>query len=303
MVLKGLLARMLHHKEKGEDIKTHGNRFGLSDVIRQMFLEAGVGYEQPQPNVFVTEIGGTNCNFKTVLQSDNESRKKIFIYAHFPIPVPKHYVGMVQNELIRINKDNAYKSEITIQEVGNENTILAFTDYEFDHTPTSDEIKNLMIHTIDIMDNNYFRSISCAIFGFPSYDEMEKAMLNNSNQQSKRLTIRLKDGYSALHEGAINTTATRYCGRLLALSLHIIASKVSAEIAKQMLDRETPILEIMQEAYDIANDKERDVLRKLRYLIVYKKVIDKDSPDNASDGNVGKIEADKMIKQDIYSLL
>lgn len=300
MGLKGLLARIFHGKN---NIKAEVKGFDLSEVIRKMFLEAGVGYEQPQPNVFVTEIGGTNCNFKTVLRCNDENRNKIFIYAPFPIPVPKHYVGMVQNELICINKANTYKSEITIQEVGNENTILAFTDYEFDHTPTSDEIKNLMIHTIDIMDSDNFRSISCAIFGFPSYDELENVMLNNSSQQGNQLNINFKDGYSSLHEAAQNTSATRYAGRLLALSLHIIREKVSAEIAGQMLERQTPISEVMQTAYEVADEKERDVLRKLRYLIVYKKVIDKDSSDNEADGIIGQTEADKMIEHDIYSLL
>lgn len=303
MGLKEVLARILHGKKKGNDINTHCNEFDLFDVIRQMFLAAGVGYEQPKPNTFVTEIGGTNCNFKTVLSCNDDNRNKIFIYATFPITVPKYYVGMVQNELLRINNEKTYKSELTIQKVGDENTILAFTDYEFDHTPTSNEIKDLMIHTIDIMDNNNFRSIACSIFGFPTYDELEKMMLNNSHQQGNNLNISFKDGYSALHNGARDTTATRYAGRLHALALHIIKTKVSAEIAEQMLERQTPFLEIMQTAYDVANDMERDVLRKLRYLIVYKKVIDKECPDIEEDGIIGQTEAEKMIEQDIYSLL
>lgn len=56
---------------------------------------------------------------------------------------------------------------------------------------------------------------------------------------------------------------------------------------------------IMQEAYNVADDVERDILRKLRYLALYKRT---DSDDD-SDSMLGRLETISMIEKDMYSLL
>lgn len=247
----------------------------------------------------MTVIDGVHCSFKTVLKCDEENPNKLFIYAPFPIPVPKHVAGLIPHELNRLNENNQYKSEITIQEKGDEYSIFAFTDCEFEKAPSTNEIKDLMIHTIDVMDNENFRSLVYAIMGYATYDELEKTMISNAQVEGSQANIQMQDGYCALREKYNGITSARYSGRLLMFSTHIIEQKISQARAKHLLDKQTPILLIMQEAYNVADDVERDILRKLLYLVRYKK----SESDNDSDSMLGRLEAISMIEKDKYSLL
>ena len=94
-------------------------------------------------------------------------------------------------------------------------------------------------------------------------------------------------------------TSPRYYGRLLILAIHIIENRISQERAQQFLNEQTPLLMIMQEAYNVADDVERDILRKLRYLALYKRT----DSDNDRDSMLGRMEAISMIEKDMYSLL
>ena len=89
--------------------------FAISNIIQQMFVEAGISPQCPDKNVFLTVIDGVHCSFKTILKCDKENPNKLFIYAPFPVPVPKHIAGLIPHELNRLNENNQYKSEITIQ--------------------------------------------------------------------------------------------------------------------------------------------------------------------------------------------
>ncbi len=223
---------------------------------------------------------------------------KLFIYAPFSIPVPKHLAGLMAHELNRLN-GGGQKAEITMQENNGVYSIFAFTDCEFDRAPTTAEVQSLMIHNIDLLDNGNFRSLSCAIFGYASYEELERAMLNNAKVEGKNATIQMADGYCALHDRSCGMTSPRYAGRLLMLSTHIIESRISQERSRQLLTMQTPLLMIMQEAYNVADDVERDVLRKLRYLTSYMKT----DSDNDNDSMLGRLEARAMIEKDKYLLL
>ena len=55
----------------------------------------------------------------------------------------------------------------------------------------------------------------------------------------------------------------------------------------------------MQEAYNAADDIERDILRKLRYIVIQKNI----ASDNDADSVIGRLEAISMIEKDPYSLL
>ena len=274
-------------------------RTNVTDIVQQMFDEAGITPQRPDKNVFLTVIDGVHCSFKTILKCDEENPNKLFIYAPFPVPVPKHIAGLIPHELNRLNENNQYKSEITIQENGNEYSIFAFTDCEFEKTPSTDEIKDLMIHTIDVMDNENFRSLVCAIMGYATYDELEKAMISNAQIKGNEANISMADGYCTLQDKSDGVTSPRYYGRLLMLAIHIIENRISQERAQQLLNEQTPLLMIMQEAYNVADDIERDILRKLRYLALYKRT----DSDNDSDSMLGRLEAISMIERDKYSLL
>ena len=156
------------------NIQHKKSEYEVADIVKQMFDEAGITPQCPDKNVFLTVIDGVHCSFKTILKCDEENPNKLFIYAPFPIPIPKHIAGLIPHELNRLNENNQYKSKITIQENGDEYSIFAFTDCEFEKTPSTDEIKDLMIHTIDVMDNENFRSLVCAIMGYATYDKLEK---------------------------------------------------------------------------------------------------------------------------------
>ena len=267
----------------------------MTDIVQQMFDEAGITPQCPDKNVFLTVIDGVHCTFKTILKCDEENPNKLFIYAPFPVPVPKHIAGLIPHELNRLNENNLYKSEITIQENGDVYSIFSFTDCEFENTPSTDEIKDLMIHTIDVMDNENFRSLVCAIMGYATYDELEKTMISNAQINGNEANISMADGYCTLD----GVTSPRYYGRLLMLAIHIIENRITQERAQQLLNEQTPLLMIMQEAYNVADDVERDILRKLRYLALYKRT---DSDDD-SDSMLGRLETISMIEKDMYSLL
>lgn len=274
-------------------------QIAVSQIVQQMFDEAGITPHCPDKNVFLTAIDGVHCSFKTVLKCDEKNPNKLFIYAPFPVPVPKHVAGLIPHELNRLNENNQYKSEITIQDNGDEYSIFAFTDCEFEKAPATDEIKDLMIHTIDVMDNENFRSLVCAIMGYATYDELEKEMTSNAQIKGNEANISMTDGYCALHDKSDGVTSPRYSGRLLMLAIHIIENIISQKRAQQLLNEQTPLLLVMQEAYNVADDIERDILRKLRYLSFYKRT----DSDNDNDSMLGRLEAISMIEKNKYSLL
>lgn len=271
----------------------------VTQIVQQMFDEAGITPQCPDKGVFMTVIDGVHCNFNTILKCDANRSDRLFIYSPFPVPVPRHVVGLVSHELNRLNENKQYTSEITIQEKKGEYSIFSFTDHTFDAVPSTSEVRNLMIHTIDLMDNENFRSLMCAIMGYATYDELEKVMLENARIERSEAEIQMTDGYCLLNDKADGVTSPRYAGRLLMYSIHIIESRISEERAQQLLTDQTPLLLIMQEAYNVANDTQRDILRKLRYLMLCKKT----DSDNDNDSILGRLEAFGMIVQDSYSLL
>ena len=273
--------------------------FAVAPIVKQMFDEAGITPQCPDKNVFLTIIDGVHCSFKTILKCDEENPNKLFIYAPFPVSVPQHIAGLMPHELNRLNENNKYKSEITIQENDGEYSIFAFTDCEFEKAPSTNEVRDLMIHTIDIMDNENFRSLICAIMGYATYDDLEKAMISNAQVEGSQANIQMQDGYCVLRDKSDGVTSPRYAGRLLMFSTHIIEQKISQERARLLLDEQTPLLLIMQEAYNVADDIEREILRKLLYLVRHKK----SDSDNDADSILGRLEAISMIEKDRNSLL
>lgn len=277
----------------------HRDEFYVVSIVKQMFNDAGITPQYPDKNVFLTVIDGVHCSFKTILKCDEKNPNKLFIYAPFPVSVPKHIAGLMPHEINRLNENNKYKSEITIKENNGEYSIFAFTDCEFEKAPTTDEVQDLIIHTIDIMDNENFRSLICAIIGYATYDDLEKAMISNAQVDGSQANIQIQDGYCVLRDKSNGVTSPRYAGRLLMFSTHIIEQRISQARARQLLDEQTPLLLIMQEAYNVADDVERDILRKLLYLVRYKK----SDSDNDADSILGRLEAISMIEKDRYSLL
>lgn len=232
----------------------------LAKVVERMFLEYGVTHI-PVGNVFLTVIDGVHCSFQTILKCGEESHDKLFIYSQFPIPVPEHVTGLMSLELNRINERTESKSRISIRKGEGGYSVFAYTDCKFEKLPTTAEVKELTIHNVDLIDNENFHSLACAIFGYATYDEIEKAIAGNAKMVSaSEAGIRMKDGYRVLHDKAGSIASSRYCGRLLVLSNHIIENRISKVRAYELLTvQHAPFLKIVQEAYNVADDAERDV--------------------------------------------
>ena len=92
----------------------------------------------------------------------------------------------------------------------------------------------------------------------------------------------------------------RFLGRLLVYATDIIEKKISKEVASDLLTRQTPFDEIVQRAYNVADENERDLLRKLRYL-GKAKATDHDDDDN--DFMIGRLEALDMVQGNPWTLL
>lgn len=162
-----------------------------------MFDENGITPHR-HDNMFITVIDGVHCSYQTVLKCDCANPTNLFVYASFPIPIPKHVADIITLELERLNEYNQ-QVKITMQERDGEYSVFAYTDCKFEKAPTTEEVKTLMIHTIDAMDNDNFRSLACTIFGFASYKEIEKAMISNARIEVREANIQMEDGYHYLY--------------------------------------------------------------------------------------------------------
>ncbi len=269
--------------------------FDLTEIIQQMFDAAGIT-PQRLDGVFRTIIDGVHCSFQTILLGDKHT---LTVFAPFQIPVPAHVAHAVRYEVERLNAISPTANIIFQEDENGGYKLNAITNKEFTVKPTTDEIKMLMLHNIDIIDNANFRSLASAIFGFASYEEVEKMMLTHATRgEGNNLSIKMTDGYTPLCEKS-DITSPRYGGRLLMFATHILEEKKSKEYANELLTKQTPFDELVQEAYNLADDTERDVIRKLRYLMVAKQTPN----DNDSDSLLGRIEAMGIIEKDNYALL
>lgn len=271
--------------------------FDVATIVQRMFDEAGI-VPHHQDDIFMTVIDGTNASFNTILKCDSDTPNSLFVYVPFPIAVPRHVADLIPYELNRLN-DGKHQAEITMQERDGEYSIFAFTCCEFDKEPTTDDVRKLMVQTVDLMDNDHYRSLTCAIVGYATYEELENAMISNAEVEGRTVTIEMSDGYNPLLYNAKNMTKARYSGRLLMLSIHIIENKISQQRAQELLRGQIPLSNIIQEAYNIANDIERDVIRKLLYLTLTKAM----NIGSDNDSLLGRLEAIARIAKNIYSLL
>lgn len=132
-----------------------------------------------------------------------------------------------------------------------------------------------------------------------SRQETVCAIRTNIQWEINKIKGIMSDGYNPLLDNAKNMTKARYSGRLLMLSIHIIENKISQQRAQELLRGQIPLSNIIQEAYNIANDIERDVIRKLLYLTLTKAM----NIGSDNDSLLGRLEAIARIAKNIYSLL
>lgn len=278
-------------KKKLQEDKT----YNLPVIVQQMFEGNGIPTQQ-SGGMFAATIQGTHANFQVGLDCGED--KSLLIYVPFPIPVPKHVACLLAHELNRLN-DGSHKAEIILQEKEETCKVFAIAECEFNKAPTTDELMGVVLQSIDLLDNKNFHSLACAILGFATYDELQQLMMKCVKQDSEEIAFEMSDGYLPLLNKSGNITSSRYVGRLLAFSIHIIQYKRSPELAKKILVDQASILSIIQRAYDVGDDEERDVIRKLRFLIQAKST----GKDDDNENLLGRLEAYILIAKGKYSLL
>ena len=145
-----------------------------------------------------------------------------------------------------------------------------------DETP--DEIRKLMTNSVEILDGKNFESLASAILGYESYEEAKNMPVEYAGRKFE--AIQYKDGYHELLDDVPNLSNSRFAGRLMAYAVNIIFKKGNVEIVEQATEAiQESFDSYIQIAYDIANEEERDLIRKLRYLAKAKNKDDTDEND------------------------
>lgn len=83
------------------------------------------------------------------------------------------------------------------------------------------------------------------------------------------MLVQQKDDYHKLLDNVPNLSSARYRGRLIAYATYIINYKSDKEVAERSAKESSSNYydRFIQEAYNIANEEERDLIRKLRFLV------------------------------------
>lgn len=253
----------------------------LEDCIVKMFSSAGIVPNQ-EGNKFATVVEGKHCVFNVALTSMDGNR--LLVYVPFPIPVDANVAFAANYEVKRISKcstdrfpgTNIYLTE---KDEGYKIAVATIKDFDVLSENTPNEIQETMIHTVDVVDDKNFASLAAAIFGYKSYEDVKMNMQAKSTG-GNNVSIKLKDGYSEVLGDAPNLSNSRFAGRLMACAMNIIAKKGNDEISEQATEAiQKSFDSYIQIAYDIANEEERDLIRKLRYLAKAKNKDDTDEND------------------------
>lgn len=263
--------------------KGKGTQKGLTleECIVKMFASAGIVPNQ-EGNKFATVVEGKHCVFNVALTSMDGNR--LLIYVPFPIPVDANVAFAANYEVKRISKcstdrfpgTNIYLTE---KDEGYKIAVATIKDFDVLSENTPNEIQETMIHTVDVVDDKNFASLAAAIFGYESYEEA-KMNMHAKSTGGNNVSIKLKDGYSEVLGDAPNLSNSRFAGRLMACAMNIIAKKGNDEISEQATEAiQKSFDSYIQIAYDIANEEERDLIRKLRYLAKAKNKDDTDEND------------------------
>lgn len=263
--------------------KGKGTQKGLTleECIVKMFASAGIVPNQ-EGNKFATVVEGKHCVFNVALTSMDGNR--LLVYVPFPIPVDANVAFAANYEVKRISKcstdrfpgTNIYLTE---KDEGDKIAVATIKDFDVLSENTPNEIQETMIHTVDVVDDKNFASLAAAIFGYESYEEA-KMNMHAKSTGGNNVSIKLKDGYSEVLGDAPNLSNSRFAGRLMACAMNIIAKKGNDEISEQATEAiQKSFDSYIQIAYDIANEEERDLIRKLRYLAKAKNKDDTDEND------------------------
>lgn len=268
----------------------------LAECVELMFRNAGIR-PHVDGNKYLTEVQARHCVFTPVLVVEGN---RLIIMVRFPAPVPEQFAYSVNYEVERIN--GMYRdAEVTLSHNDDDFTIYSMIIKEYDSVSarTADEIKSLMLHAMDVIDEDNFRSLLCSLIGHRNYSELEARMIEGNTAGGGEVRAQIPGGYAPLLKESGDISCPRFLGRLLVYATDIIEKKISKDVASDLLTKQTPFDEIVQRAYDVADETERDLLRKLRYLGKAKAT----DHDDDNDFMIGRLEALGMIQGNPWALL
>ena len=274
--------------------KGNGTQKGLTleECIVKMFASSGIKHNR-DGNKFATRVQGKYCVFNNVGLSCYDGNR-LLVVVQFPIPVDANVAFAANYEVTRIRKEavgvlpeaHVY---VYLSEKEDGYIVVVATEKEFEELSdsTSDEIRNIMIRSVEILDDKNFESLAAAIFGYKSYEDVKMNMQAKSIGGNK-VSIQLNDGYHELLDKTPNLSNSRYAGRLMGYAMHTAINKTDG---KEVTERATEALQnsfdsFVQVVYDVADEGERDLMRKLRFLAKAKNEDD----TNEDDFGRGKME-------------
>ena len=242
-----------------------------------------------------TFVNRMNASYNTVLHCDGNL---LTVYVPFVIPVPKDMAYSVRYEVNRLNGE-LKDAQIVFEEKDERFELAAFSRREFETAPATEEVKRLMISHVDAMDAGRFRSLASAILGHATFEDAMGGMAVTDKKADGHVKLQLAggDGHWVAESGSVSSP--RFGGRLLVLATHVIDQTCPSGHSDMLLKAQTPFDEIVQEAYNHANDEDRDLIRKLRYLVCAKAT----KEDDNGDSIVGRMEAMGMVLSDKRALL
>lgn len=266
----------------------------LEDCVVKMFESAGIVPDR-RGNMFHTEVQGKYCANNVGLNCD--AGNKLIVCVPFILPVGKDVAFAANYEVERISKEISGRFPGTIvylAENDKEYKLTAITIKTFgelsDSTPS--EIHQAMIHAVDAIDDKNFASLTAAIVGYESYEELQGNMKATS-ADGKNVAIQLKDGYRELLGKVPDLDNSRYLGRLMAYATHIMMAKDNDELVNRAAGTLKESFDgFIQEIYNVADEKERDLIRKLRFLGTVKT---KNNSGAEDDFVVGRNEAKSYL--------
>ena len=269
----------IFYKFKHKD-DNHRNGTSLEDCIVKMFASAGMEPYR-DGNKFSAVVLGKHYAFIVTISCMEGNR--LLIYVRFPIPVKENVAFAANYEVKRIAKEAAGilpEAQISLSEknVGYKITVETVKEFEELSDETPDEIRKLMTNSVEILDGKNFKSLASAILGYESYEEAKNMQVEYAG--GNLAAIQYKDGYHELLDDVPNLSNSRFAGRLMAYAVNIIFKKGNVEIVEQATEAiQKSFDSYIQIAYDIANEEERDLIRKLRYLAKAKNKDDTDEND------------------------
>lgn len=255
----------------------------LEDCIVKMFVSAGMEPYRDGNKFSVVVLGKHYTFIAFIVTISCMEGNELCVYVRFPGTVRKDVASAVNYEVKRLGKEAVEtlpEAQVRLLEKGDGYHIIVETVKKFEELSdsTPDEIQNLMNHSVDILDGKNFESLFSAIFGYKSYEEATKMPVEYTG--GYRGNVKFKDGYRQNLDDAPNLSDSRFAGRLMACAMNIIAKKGNDEILEQATEAiQKSFDSYIQIAYDIANEEERDLIRKLRCLAKAKNKDDTDEND------------------------